>query len=142
MVNARISGLAVTAGVLIAACGGGGSTGTTSGGGTTTTMHTTATGTGGGTASMPIAPELNNIHAGAQAVLTWKLMTPCDTVEIERQDMVNPYPATPQFSVPGTMTTYTDTTATQSGDTYTYRARCVAGGVRSGWSNEVVWTHP
>jgi hypothetical protein len=40
------------------------------------------------------------------------------------------------------MKTYTDTTATMSGNTYSYRARCVVGGLRSAYSNEVSWVHP
>jgi hypothetical protein len=155
MVNVRISVLAVpvAAGVLFAACGGGGSTGTSTGTTSTTssshaassgaTSSTTSTGSGGSTTTaMPKPPDLNNIPAPAPPVLTWSTPTPCDTVEIERQDMMAPFPPTPQFMVPGTMMTYTDTTATQTNNTYFYRARCVVMMVRSAWSNEVAWAHP
>jgi hypothetical protein len=87
-------------------------------------------------------PDLNNVSIAVPPVLTWREVTPCDSFEIERQDMINPYPATPQFTVPGTMMTYTDTTATMSGNTYFWRVRCVAGSTRSAWSNEVAWVHP
>jgi hypothetical protein len=91
---------------------------------------------------MPKPPDLNNpSELMTPVVLTWSELTPCDTVEIERQDMMNPYPPNPQFSVPGAMMTYTDTTATTVGNTYFYRVRCVVGMVRSAWSNEVSWVH-
>jgi hypothetical protein len=154
MVNVRFAGLVVAAGVVVAACGGGGSIGTTGGGGkTTTSTHATTSSTASsgatttssssGTTAMPQPPDLANpSQLMTPVVLNWTEPTPCDTVEIERQDMVNPYPATPQFSVPGTMKTYTDTSATQSGNTYFYRARCVVGTVRSAYGNEVSWLHP
>jgi hypothetical protein len=93
-------------------------------------------------ADAPRAPDLNNITIASPPVLTWAEPTPCDTVEIEREDMINPYPATPQFTVPGSMLTYTDTTAHMSGNAYIYRARCVVGAARSAWSNEVAWVAP
>ncbi len=95
-----------------------------------------------GEAGLPQPPDLNNIMIAAPPVLTWSEPTPCDSVEIERQDMINPYPPTPQFTVPGSTKTYTDTTATMSGNTYFYRARCVVGALRSVYSNEVAWVHP
>jgi hypothetical protein len=76
-------------------------------------------------------------------VLGWTEPNPCATVEIERQDLINPYPSQaappgpPQFSIAGTKLTYADTTATDANTSYTYHARCVVGGAHSVWGNEV-----
>jgi hypothetical protein len=104
---------------------------------------TGSSGDSGGTdAGMPLPPDLNNPSIAVPPVLTWGDRTPCDMHEIQRQDMVNPFPSTPQFTTPGSVKTYTDTSATDVGNTYFYQVRCVVGSVRSAWSNEVSWGHP
>jgi hypothetical protein len=144
MLSARRSArtLWLALGLGAAACGGGGSSGaggattTTGVTGTTSTPSSSSSGTG---ANMP--PILADIKpaatAGGGLVLSWTEPNPCDTVDIERQDIVHAYPSSPQFTTAGSNTSYTDTTATDTTTTYTYRARCVVGGSPSQWSNEV-----
>jgi hypothetical protein len=142
MLSARTSALALcfALGLGAAACGGGGSTGT---GGTTTTS-TPATTSMAGTNDPPmLADPKPAATAGGGLVLSWTEPNPCDTVEIERQDLVHPYPSSmhppgaPQLTTPGTNSSIADTTATDKTTTYTYHARCVVGGSPSLWSNEV-----
>lgn len=95
----------------------------------------------------PILHLLTPAHPGLE--LTWREPTPCDAVEVEREDALHAYPSqvtptTPggvaSFTVPGATMLYLDATATMNYP-YTYHARCRVAGVASGWSNELA-TNP
>ena len=153
---ARRSALTLLVGLFTAACSGacgGGSSG--AGGTATTTTHATTTSTATVTTTAtatttmakPTKPNLEGVVAavpkmGPGLKLTWSEPTPCDTVEGERQTMIDPYPSQatppgpPTFSVPGAMKTYLDTAPAQN-LFFTYHVRCVVSGVSSDWSNEM-----
>jgi len=103
----------------------------------------------------PVLYTLKPAHPGL--VLTWREPTLCETIEVERQDALQPYPsqagppvvasvtrgaapAPARFAVPAGTLSYLDTTATRDYP-YTYHARCRRAGVASGWSNELA-TNP
>ncbi len=124
------------------------STTSTSTGTTTTTTTTTATmcaGPGGCMAPVcpPMLEHLEPVTNGPGLVLTWTEPQACDSVEVESEYGLIPYPSqqnppkAPQFTVtPGTLLSLTDPTATGT-NMYTYHSRCVVGGVKSCWSNEL-----
>jgi hypothetical protein len=156
MVLARTSvlSLGLALGLVAAACGGGGSS-SSGGGSPTTTTHSqssttssttseTTTSTSSATLEPPVLMSLMPAATtGGGLILGWTEPNPCDTVEIEREDLINPYPSqsnppkSPQFSTAGSNLSYADTTATDTNTSYTYHARCVVSGTTSVWSNEV-----
>ena len=124
--------------MLATACGskGGGSHATTT---STGAAVTTATATGPKPRS-PILEYASPKHPGIG--VSWTERAPCDTVEGEGHDVVDPYPSEatppgpPHFSVPGGTASYLDTVPTKS-FLYTYHVRCRVQGVASDWSNEL-----
>jgi hypothetical protein len=139
-----------------AACGGGSTGGNTTGGGSTTSSGTTSTSTGAqttssgttststgsnttststGTATQPQPPSFETLkpnNGGLQ--LTWTEPSPCDNIEVSRKDALDPYAVL--ATVPGTMLSYQDATATGNFN-YTYRLRCETAGVFSDYSGEL-----
>ena len=91
----------------------------------------------------PRPPVLELVAAAHPGItVSWSEPTPCDTVEGERQTMIDPYPsegtpsnAPPAFSVPGSATSYVDRSPSQA-ILHSYHVRCVTAGVASDWSNE------
>jgi hypothetical protein len=80
----------------------------------------------------PLRPDagMAGVHLG------WDLQgQSCDQIVGERKDALDPY--TTWFTVPGTSTSYDDTTPMAVGTNYTYRIRCKKGSSFSPYSNEV-----
>jgi hypothetical protein len=123
---------------LTTACGsrGGGSRATTT---RTGAAVTTATATGP-KPRPPILEYASPKHPGIW--VSWIERTPCDTVEGERHDVVDPYPSEmtvpgpPHFTVPAGTASYLDAGPTKN-FVYTYHVRCKVQGVASDWSNEL-----
>jgi hypothetical protein len=138
--------VALALGLSAAACSGAcgkGSSG--SGAATTSTAARTtfpvilATGTG----AKPKPPVLELVAATHPGIkVAWSERAPCDAVQGENETMIVPYPSQasppgpPTFTVPGSTTSYVDTTPSQN-ILHTYHVRCVTAGVASDWSNEL-----
>ena len=105
------------------------------GGSGTTSATGASTMTTGQTAVQ--APSLDSVEPmhGALHVFWTNNTVDCDTVEGERKVDDGAFEAL--FSVPGTVDNKMDSAATTTTSSYTYRVRCVKGGVASEYSNEV-----
>jgi hypothetical protein len=151
MTIARAAGVAMALGLLATACKRGASgTGATASAATPSPGDASGADAGDAAQSRPRPPVLRFLkpaHPGL--VLTWREPTPCDTVEGEREDALEPYPSESRrpvpapplrdvatFSVPGGTMSYLDASATMN-HPYTFHARCRVAGVLSGWSNEL-----
>lgn len=89
---------------------------------------------GGGSLVAPTLDEVEPMHGALH--LYWTNETPdCDAVEGERKTASGSFESF--FSVPGSVDNEADDDATDAGQTYTYRLRCVRGDETSAYSNEV-----
>jgi len=131
--------LASCAVVALSACGdsgsGGSGVGGDSGGGDTSIGG--MGGMGGDAAAAPSAPVLDMLEPvhGALHVYWTNVTADCETVHGERKTATVAYEEV--FSEPGNVDNKADQGATDTAETYTYRLRCMKGGVMSDYSNEL-----
>ena len=131
--------LSIALALLAAGCGSRSSGGTSRGAALASAASTATAVPTGPKPRPPVLDYVSSKHPGIG--ISWVEPTPCDTVEGERHDVIEPYPSQatpprpPHFSVPGGTLRYLDTAPTES-VFYTYHVRCKVQGVPSDWSNE------